>query len=382
MKTPSPIFLAGDTRAQETGRKLILSGKVGTVILSAGQATRLGITTPKGFLPITPIRKRSLFELLSSKVAACCKLYGRPLPIAFMTSRENHEEIVQFFRSHSFFGLEEGQISFFMQSSRPLFRPDGSLLLRDDGTPFLASDGNGAFYWSFEESGILEKWIKLGIEYITLAFIDNPLVDPFDSECIGRASLDDADAVIKVIERQDPEESVGCLVDEEGKIAIREYTDLSKSDKEERGEDGALKLRYANIAYFCLKASFIKKISELKKENFPLHIAKKVLPKTNTEIIKGEYFIFDMLKKARSIEAICFPREVCFAPVKEKEGPNSPKAVQKKVMEQDKKTFETISGVKLAPDAIIELSSQFYYPTEELKNKWKGKLPHFNSYLE
>ena len=44
---------------------------------------------------------------------------------------------------------------------------------------------------------------------------------------------------------------------------------------------------------------------------------------------KFEYFIFDLLPFAEKVEVLLYPRELCFCPLKNAEGENSPKTVEK-----------------------------------------------------
>ena len=64
---------------RETGLKLLKEGKIGCIVLAGGQGTRLGFPGPKGCVPITPIKKKSLFQLVAEKCKAASKLAEKPL---------------------------------------------------------------------------------------------------------------------------------------------------------------------------------------------------------------------------------------------------------------------------------------------------------------
>ena len=49
-------------KAKETGKALISAGKVAALTVAGGQGTRLGYNAPKGTFPITPVRKKTLFQ--------------------------------------------------------------------------------------------------------------------------------------------------------------------------------------------------------------------------------------------------------------------------------------------------------------------------------
>lgn len=371
------VAKSGNPEALALGKQFLAQGKVGAIVLAGGQGTRLGVAGPKGCYSISLVQKKSLFQLFAEKTVACGKMVGKELHIAFMTSPENHVETYSFFQKHHFFGLKENQVHFFQQSTLPLVDEQGSAVIFDDGQPMMAADGNGSLFWNFVQSGLFAKWQKAGIEQITTMVIDNPLSDPFDAEIIGMQVLQGNDVTIKAIEKTNPEESVGLIIEKNGHPLVIEYSEISKEEKAARNADGSLLYRIANITYFCFSLSFIKKIVALPITQFPLHLAKKMLPGHVKPVIKSEYFIFDILQEAKKVEVILSERKKYFAPLKNLEGNDSPKTVHQALLERDRELFEEISGIAPPQDRVFELSMDFYYPTDLLKHTWKNKpLPN------
>src|SRR3989338_11495307 len=66
------------------GEKCISEGKAACVLLAGGQGTRLSHTGPKGTYPVSPIQKKSLFQLVAEKVKAASLKANRPLLLAIM----------------------------------------------------------------------------------------------------------------------------------------------------------------------------------------------------------------------------------------------------------------------------------------------------------
>jgi len=368
----------GNAEARALGNTLIAEGRVGTCVLAGGQGTRLGIEVPKGTFPITPIRKKSLFQVITEKVIAASTNFGRPLDIAFMTSPENHSQSVSFFEQHDFFGLAQDQIHFFTQSALPLLSEEGHApLMHDDSSPYLVADGNGSFFWDFCKSGLAREWAQKGIDSVVVIIVDNPLADPFDAELVGIHNRQKNDATIMAVEKTDSDESVGLVVEKEGKLAIVEYSDMKAEDKAAKNEDGSLKFKLASISYFCFSMDFIRKISLMSKTKFPLHEAIKIPPQLSFPAVKQEYFIFDMLSEAAKTSVLLAKREDSFAALKNKEGRDSPVTAVALLEARDRRTFEAISGTAVPQDVTIELATAFHYPTPALREKWKGKtLPH------
>jgi UDP-N-acetylglucosamine/UDP-N-acetylgalactosamine diphosphorylase len=116
---------------------------------------------------------------------------------------------------------------------------------------------------------------------------------------------------------------------------------------------------------------------------FPTHFTKKSVKEMNREgksvvaqranAWKFEEFIFDALPFATTAQALLFPRESCFAPLKNLTGEDSIQTVQEALLALDRVIFEQVSGNRPPLHALFELAPQFYYPTAALLEKWKGK---------
>jgi UDP-N-acetylglucosamine/UDP-N-acetylgalactosamine diphosphorylase len=108
--------------------------------------------------------------------------------------------------------------------------------------------------------------------------------------------------------------------------------------------------------------------------DLPKHLAWKKTLESDKETMgwKQEYFIFDLLPFSKKTEVIVYPREECFAPLKNKQGEFGPKWVGEALQKRDRLQFERVTGCQ-APKGVFELSQEFYYPTKELLTRWRGK---------
>lgn len=381
---------SGNLSNFELGKQLIAEGKVGCLLVAGGQGTRLRISGPKGVFPITPSTKKSLFQLFAEKVIAAGKQAGRRLPLAVMTSPLNHEETVAFFKKHDLFGLDPDQVQFFSQEMLPLLNPSGDLFLE---TPHLLAkgpDGNGSSLRYFVEKGVWDKWHHAGVRYLNFVLVDNASADPFDAELVGRHHQQQVEVTQKCTLRRDSNEKVGVVVKSRDRVAVIEYSELSDEEKSAQLPNGDLKHRCANLSLFCFNMDFIKNATADQKA-MPLHLAfkaaKYVIPNgqtiTSEQPIawKFETFIFDILQKADRVQALLYPREECFAPVKNFSGDDSPATAQQALIQQAKRAIEKITG-QVAPEKLLEISQEFYYPTEELLNRWKGRAIPNKEYLD
>lgn len=368
-----------DNRA--IGQTLIRNGQVGCLLLAGGQGTRLQHNGPKGTYPISPVYNKSLFQLCAEKIRATSNWAKRPLQIAIMTSPDNDEETKMFFQTHDYFGLKASQVNFFIQGSLPLLDAHGKLFLKTTYQIASGADGNGNSLLNFAQSGLLKQWLELGITVMTIIPVDNPLADPFDAELIGYHAQEKVEITLKCTEKTQPEEKVGVLVKQNARCTVVEYSEMPDSEKNARRTDGKLKHCCANLSLFCLSVSFIQRM--LKEGNaLPLHKAWKSaqgldnngMPRFSSEPIawKFETFIFDWLLHAKDVAALLYPREECFAPLKNLAGPDSPETVRRALQQRDRSLLHALTGLP-PPDFPFELSSEFYYPTHELQAKWKGR---------
>jgi UDP-N-acetylglucosamine/UDP-N-acetylgalactosamine diphosphorylase len=212
--------------------------------------------------------------------------------------------------------------------------------------------------------------------------VDNPLADPFDAELVGFHSASQAEITLKCIARQNTEERVGILVQKEGHPCIVEYSEMPENEWKARNPDGTFKHPYANTSLFCFSMEFIQRISR-EKISLPLHsVLKPAKSKIGeTKAWKFEKFIFDLLAYAEQIAVIEYPRERCFAPLKNKTGLHSIETVRQALQAEAHRIFTEVTGTP-SPQKPFEISQEFHYPTIQLLNTWKGKnFPENRDYL-
>lgn len=371
------------------GKQLLQEGKMGCLILAGGQGTRLRFDGPKGRFPVSLVKHKSLFQLLAEKTLAAGKQVGKTLSLAIMTSPENDEMTKRFFAEHHYWGLNPEQVSFFCQGTLPLLDSQGQLFLESRYHIAEGPNGNGQCLHDFYKSGIWKKWSEQGIQYLNVVLIDNPLADPFDAELLGFHAGQQAEITIKCTEKLKPQEKVGVIVKENGRVSVIEYSELSDRNKTATRPDGRLEYCCANLSLFCFSMDFIQSIVT-KSASLPLHKAWKAAKFVNEAGVtqlsatpiawKFETFIFDWLGYANHVFALLYPREQCFAPLKNYEGDDSLETVQQAIQKREKKLLKDMTGLE-PPSLPFELAAEFYYPTPELKAKWHKKVPK-TSYVE
>lgn len=380
---------SGKAQDREFGEELIRERKCGCLVLAGGQGSRLRYEGPKGCYPIS-FTGKTLFQLLAEKIRAASKKYGQSLSAAIMTSPLNHVETVAYFKKNNFFGLDPSQLTFFTQKMWPFLDFEGNYFLEGPDRLAQGPNGNGGIFRQFVEDGVWEKWRAMGIETINLITIDNPLASPFDQELFGFHKKNHCDVTIKAARRRDPEEKVGILARVGGHPSIVEYSEISEEEKHwfNGGEQGEL-FQLANLGLFCFSLSFIKEVSGM---SLPLHKAMKSVKALGSDgkafsseipnAWKFEEFIFDTFVAAKRCEALVYPRETCFAPLKNLQGEDSIGAVQEALLDLDRKIFLQVTQITPPAGKKFELASQFYFPTGELIEYWRDKPFPQQDYIE
>ena len=303
----SLVHSAGSSARIAAGKRLVAAGKVGCLLLAGGQGTRLGHAGPKGTYPLFP--GVSLFGLLASRIRSASQKAGRPLPVAIMVSPGNEQATRAFFAKHDHFGLTS--LSFLLQEELPAL-----------GSQALFPAGNGWALKHLVEQGVAKQWEVGGVKWVNTIPIDNPLADPFDPELLA---FEEADVVIKCIRRSDPKEKVGILMQKEGTWQVVEYSEI---------EDLRLHYPLASIGLFCFSMPFVHRAATY-SEKLPIHIAQKRIPKTGQVVDKQERFLFDLLPFSKRTEVIEYERHVCFAPLKNAQGPDSPAKVRASLLQAE-----------------------------------------------
>lgn len=321
----------------ELGKNIICNNQYAVVTMSGGQGTRLGYDGPKGTFKID-IRPESkyLFEILVDRLKEANKKYNVTIPWYIMTSTENNDDIVEFFKLHKYFGYPKESIMFFEQGNLPLITVYGKLIIGSNKKIKVAADGNGGIFQSMFKNSVLEDMKKRNIKWIFIGSIDNVLLKLDDITLLGLAEDRKVEIATKSILKNSPEEKVGAICKQNGKIRVIEYSEMSEEMKQKKNKDGELAFGESHIMCNLFSINALDKLSD---KQLPYHIAFKksdylnkegVIVKVETpNIYKFETFIFDAWKYFDDIAILRGKREEDFAPVKNATGIDSPETAIK-----------------------------------------------------
>lgn len=193
------------------GLKVIKERKVGAVLLAGGQGTRLGCEGPKGVVNVGITKDLYIFELLFMDIMKVTTKADAWVPFYIMTSEKNHDETVTFLKEHRFFGYPEEYVTFFVQEMAPSVDFVGRLYMEKPNRLSLSPNGNGGWFSSMVNAGLLEDLQKRGVEWLNIFAVDNVLQRIVDPVFIGATIELDYVSGAKVVRKANSNERVGVL---------------------------------------------------------------------------------------------------------------------------------------------------------------------------
>ena len=321
---------------QNLGEEVIINNQYAVVTMAGGQGTRLGHTGPKGTFKLDVYGKgKYLFEILAENLKEANKKYNVSIPWYIMTSKENNKQTVEFLEKNNYFGYKKEDVIIFTQSELPLVDTEGKLLVDKDMKIKEASDGNGGTYSSLRASGSLADMKERGIKWVFIGGVDNVLLKMADTILLGMAVKKGVQIASKSVVKANPHEKVGVFCRMNGHPKVIEYAELPEKMAEEVDNNGELKYGESHIMCNLYTIDAIEKISKetlmyhsaFKKNSYINEEGKEIVPEEPNSY-KFESFIFDAFEFFDDIAILRGKREDDFAPVKNKEGVDSPRTAK------------------------------------------------------
>lgn len=393
--------------AKATGEAALRAGRVAAFTVAGGQGTRLGYDGPKGTFAVTPLKKKSLFQVFAEKIKAAGLRYGKPLHWFIMTSHANHEQTEQFFVAHRFFGLDRGRVHFFRQGRMPAVGFDGKILLETRSSLALSPDGHGGSLRALHRSGALDLMAREGIDTISYFQVDNPVVRCIDAAFIGFHLQARSGMSSKMVPKAYPEEKVGHFCLQNGKVVVIEYSDMPMPMQRETSPDGSLRYSAGSIAIHIIDREFARKMAgpsfakategsssrvatgeaAVNAPVLPFHRADKKIATIDAagqpvkpekaNGVKFEMFVFDALPFADNSIVIETARADDFSPVKNAEGVDSPQTCRDDQLRQFARWLKGV-GAPVETDATglprvaVEISPLFGYDADSFTARWQS----------
>ncbi len=304
---------------RKIGENIIRNNQYAVVTMAGGQGTRLGWKGPKGTYKLDIGKKgKYIFEILAESMKKSKELYNIFTYWYIMTSKQNDNETKAFFEEHNYFGYDKEKIMFFTQGELPVLTENGKIIL-ENGRIQTGSNGNGGVYQAMKDHHIIEDMKKKNINWVYICGVDNIMVNPIDPIFLGLTIEKNMLVASKSVVKGYPEERVGVFCKRNGKPSTIEYIEMSEEMKNQLNSDGELLYGEANFVSHLLNLESIEKIAN---KNLKYHIAVK------NNLYKFETFIFDGFEYLDDMLVMRVNRDEEFAPIKNKEGKDSPETAK------------------------------------------------------
>ena len=305
------------------GLEAIRAGKVSAVLLAGGMGTRLGSDNPKGMYDIGITKPVYIFQRIIRNLLDVVDEAGVWIHLFIMTSVPYPD-----------------YIHFFKQDMAPAATYEGKVYMEAKDKIATSPNGNGGWFSSMQNAGIVDIIHKENIEWINVFAVDNVLQRIADPCFIG-ATIDQKCTVgAKVVRKADPDEKVGVMCLEDGRPSIVEYYEQTEELRNTKDENGDPAYNFGVILNYLFHEP---ELEEICNNELPLHIVEKKIPymNENGEFIKPESpngykfetLILDMIHMLDT----CLPFEVErnkeFAPIKNKTGVDSIESARKLLKE-------------------------------------------------
>lgn len=312
------------------GLEAIKAGKVGAVLLAGGMGTRLGSDNPKGMYNVGLTRDLYIFECLVNNLLDVVRQADTWIHLFVMTSDKNHAATTSFLKEHDYFGYRAEYVHFFMQEMAAATDYQGKIYLEEKGRLSTSPNGNGGWFISMKNAGLLELVKREGIEWLNVFAVDNVLQKIADPCFVGATIRKNYAVGAKVVRKNAPDERVGVMCLEDGRPSIVEYYELTEDLMNAKDEKGNPVYYFGVILNYLFR---VQDLIEILDKHLPLHIVEKKIPYLNEagELVKPdapnglkfENLVLDMIHQMES----CLPYEVVrekeFAPIKNMTGIDS-----------------------------------------------------------
>jgi UTP--glucose-1-phosphate uridylyltransferase len=178
---------------RQKGEEAFRRGQVASVVVAGGAGTRFGGAV-KGLVPV--LGDRTFLDLKLEDATRVGQRYGRPVPVALMTSSLTHEGIAERLAQQG-----HKDIVLFKQRMLPRLTPTFEPFREEDELS-LAPSGHGDFFRALrKQAGKILR--DRGVAYLYFSNVDN-LGATLDPVVIGQHLLLGKDMTVEVTPRRNP----------------------------------------------------------------------------------------------------------------------------------------------------------------------------------
>jgi UTP--glucose-1-phosphate uridylyltransferase len=282
------------------------------VKLNGGLGTSMGCKGPKSVISVR--NDLTFLDLTMQQIQHLNRVYNVSVPLVLMNSFNTDEDTLKLLKKYSNVRVE---VHSFCQSrypriNRETYMPIAKDLQNDDLDAWYPP-GHGNFYESFYNSGLLDKFIKDGKEYLFLSNIDNlgATVDPTILNYIA-TDPKQPELVMEVTDKTKADVKGGTLIRYENRLMLLEIAQVPKDYTDEFKSISKFRIFNTNSVWAKLEA--VKRVVEKNELEMEVIVNPKHLDR-GVDVIQLETAAGAAIKNFRGACGINVPRSR-FLPVK------------------------------------------------------------------
>lgn len=241
----SNLSLATPEEVKELARKLVV------LKLNGGLGTSMGCVGPKSIIEVRS--NETFLDLTVKQIQHLNKLTGVDVPLVLMNSFNTHDDTVKILEKYNL-----GGVTFltFNQSKYPRIVKDSLLPFPktiDGDIEEWYPPGHGDIYPSIFNSGVLDKLLAMGKEYIFVSNVDN-LGATVSFDILKHMISSGGEYIMEVTDKTRADIKGGTLIKYHGQIKLLELAQVPKQHVPEFQSIKKFKIFNTNNLWINLKA--------------------------------------------------------------------------------------------------------------------------------
>jgi len=277
--------------------------KIVVLKLNGGMGTTMGLDIPRCALPLSG--DKIFLDVIVRQIENLNNQFKVNIPLVLMNSRHQNAEVLELLDRYSSSNVK---IHTFVQSCYPRLSPvTWSITAKQPYSQATAENwyppGSGDVFESFKKSGLLEKFLKEGKEYVFTSNVENlgAIIGRDEFRVLNEVFATKMNLVLEVTERNPTDFRGGILVHDQtnNKPFV---VQMSQIPKKKRNYFGPKSFRYWNTNNIWVKLDELH--SHLEKSGLKLPVSKNI----KNGFIQFETYAGSAIKDFQNTIALIVPR--------------------------------------------------------------------------
>lgn len=236
-------------KISELDKKFLASG-LAVIKLNGGLGTSMGCVGPKSIIEVN--NNLTFLDLIVHQIQHLNQITGSRIPLILLNSFKTDEDTAKIINKY----VKAVEVRTFLQSRFPRIEKDSLLPLPtkyDDNVETWYPPGHGDVYNAMKNSGLVDKLLQEGKQYIFISNIDN-LGATVDFEILSWMKKNNIDFLMEVTDKTRADVKGGTLIEYNGKAKLFEIAQCPPSKIDEFKSIKKFKIFNTNNLWINLNA--------------------------------------------------------------------------------------------------------------------------------